>query len=139
MSPNSRTIDETVLITGGGQRIGQSIAIDLATHGWRVLIHCNRSKSEADETARIIKEQGGKASVLCADLLVESELSKLLKAMVEDKSPITCLVNNASIFEEDSAMTRTRKTWDKHMEMNLRVPFISVCFLVFFSLPLIFL
>ena len=41
-------------------------------------------------------------------------------------APVTCLVNNASVFECDSPETATKESWDLHMQVNLRAPFLLV-------------
>ena len=54
----------------------------------------------------------------------ESETQKLIGAATEALGPVTCLVNNASLFERDEALTVTRESWDAHLEINLRAPFV---------------
>ncbi|TIV02980.1 MAG: SDR family NAD(P)-dependent oxidoreductase, partial [Mesorhizobium sp.] len=57
-----------VLVTGGAKRIGKAIVEDLAAHGFAVAIHANRSGAEAEALASRIRNQGGRAAVLVADL-----------------------------------------------------------------------
>ena len=72
----------------------------------------------------MIKETGGRAVALAADLSDEADTSALLDRAAEALGPIGCLVNNASLFEYDDASSATRKSWDAHMSVNLRAPFI---------------
>jgi NAD(P)-dependent dehydrogenase (short-subunit alcohol dehydrogenase family) len=73
----------------------------------------------------------GRAAVsLQADLTVEAETQALLPRAVEALGqPLTVLINNASIFEHDDIATATRASWDRHIESNLRAPFVlTQCF-----------
>jgi len=70
----------------------------------------------------------GKSAVwgaLCADLLDEAQTTALLPAAAAALGgPLTCLVNNASIFEYDTIHDATRTGWDRHLNSNLRAPFV---------------
>jgi len=114
------------LVTGAAHRIGGAIAEDLAGHGWAVAIHCQRSVKQAEALAARIAAAGGRAAVLRADLAVEEEAAALVPRAVEALGPLGLLVNNASVFEDDSATTVTRESWDAHLETNLRAPFVLV-------------
>ena len=114
---------KSVLVTGAAKRIGRGIALNLAKAGWSVAIHCNRSLNEASELVDDITEFGGNAAVVVADLAIEEEAAELVRKTNEAIGPISCLVNNASVFEKDTPETSTRKSWEKHMQVNLRAPF----------------
>ena len=118
------TVSHTALVTGAARRIGRAIALDLARHGWAVAVHYNRSKAEAETVVAEIREEGGTAELLQTDLSVESEAETLVSRAANALGPIGLLVNNAATFEDDSALTATRSSWDKHMEANLRAPFV---------------
>ncbi len=115
---------ETVLITGAGRRIGRAIALDLAKTGWRVAIHYNTSSDDAQSAVSEIISDGGQAIALAANLLDEDVAAGLVDRAAEALGPVTCLINNASVFEEDSPMASSRETWDRHMDVNLRAPFL---------------
>jgi len=112
------------LITGAGQRIGRAIALGLGAAGWAVAVHHNDSSAAASETVSIIEEAGGRAVTLAADLSNEVDTSALLDRAAEALGPVGCLVNNASLFEYDDAASATRESWDAHMSVNLRAPFV---------------
>lgn len=117
--------DKRALVTGGGARLGRAMAIYLGTRGFDVAVHHNSSAEGAHEVADLIGRQGRKASALKADLLDEDEAQGLVPAaMTALNGPITVLVNNASIFEYDNLSSATRESWDRHMESNLRAPFV---------------
>jgi len=118
--------DKTALVTGAAQRIGRDIALDLAADGWAVAIHCHSSRREADDLCDRISSTGGRAAVVQADLADEAAAGSLVGKAVEAFGPLTCLVNNASVFEYDTPVTATRESWDRHMEVNLRAPFVLI-------------
>ncbi len=124
--PEMQTGDtqKTVLITGAAHRIGRAIALDLAAHGFGVALHYLRSRDKAEELVSTIVNQGGRAVALCADLNDEDALATLIPQTREALGPVSVLVNNASVFESDTVENTTRESWDAHMNVNLRAPFV---------------
>ena len=118
-----RTPNKNALITGAGRRIGRAIAMSLAETGWHVGVHFFRSSDVAKELVDEIQSSGGRAVAIGADLGAGGASSRLIKVAEEQLGPLTCLVNNASVFERDTVLTATRATWDQHMDVNLRAPF----------------
>lgn len=112
------------LVTGAGLRLGRAIALEMARCGFDVAIHFNRSETAAEETAAAVREFGRMAITLHAELTHEQEVETLVKRAAKSLGPLGVLVNNASIFEFDSALSANRASWDKHMEANLRAPFV---------------
>ncbi|MEO0487061.1 MAG: SDR family oxidoreductase [Pseudomonadota bacterium] len=113
------------LVTGAGARLGRAMAIYLAGRGYDVAVHYATSADGAAETARLIAVEGQRAVTLQADLLDEAQVAGLMDRAAEALGgPITVLVNNASIFEYDNITTATRDSWDRHVESNLRAPFV---------------
>ncbi|WP_417525099.1 SDR family oxidoreductase [Marinovum sp.] len=113
------------LVTGAGQRLGQAMALCLAERGHDVAVHYASSAEGAEDTVARIEALGRKAVALQADLLDEAATQALLpRAVAALGGPITVLVNNASIFEYDTIRTATRDSWDRHMESNLRAPYV---------------
>lgn len=112
----------TALVTGGARRIGLSIARDLASHGWAVAIHCNRSVEEAERVVEAIRASGGRAAVLRADLTDDRECAALLPDARAALGPVTLLVNNASTFLPDRIGALDSKLWRTQFEVNLHAP-----------------
>jgi NAD(P)-dependent dehydrogenase (short-subunit alcohol dehydrogenase family) len=113
------------LVTGAAARIGRAMALYLADRGYDVAVHYSSSASAAEEVAAAIRAKGRKAALLQADLLDEAATQALFPAAVAALGgPITVLINNASIFEYDSIKSATRTSWDRHIESNLRAPFV---------------
>ncbi len=113
---------KTALVTGGARRIGAAIVEDLAAHGFAVVIHCNRSRDEAAELAARITRSGGRAAVVTADLTETGETEGLLPAAVAALGPIGLLVNNASIFENDSLGDFQPGVWERHFAIHVKAP-----------------
>ena len=113
------------LVTGAGKRLGREMALYLAKRGYDVAVHYASSRKEAEAVVKEITALGRKAVALRADLLIETQVEKLVPMAVQGLGgPLTVLINNASIFEYDTVATVTRKSWDRHMESNLRAPFV---------------
>lgn len=113
------------LVTGAGHRLGREMALYLAGRGYDVAVHYAGSKEGAEETVSRIEGAGGRACALQADLLDDGQTDQLFDTACEALGgDITCLVNNASIFEYDTVGSATRENWDRHMQSNLRAPFI---------------
>lgn len=113
------------LVTGAGTRLGRAMALDLGRRGHDVIVHYNTSKGPAEEVVAEIRAMGRAAHAFGADLLDEAATQGLVPRAVEALGgPITCLVNSASIFEYDSIESATRESWDRHIESNLRAPFV---------------
>ena len=113
------------LVTGAGKRLGREMALYLAGRGYDVAIHYAASRKEAEAVVKEITAMGRRACALRADLLIESQVEKLIPMAQQGLGgPLTVLVNNASIFEYDSIRSATRKSWDRAMESNLRAPFV---------------
>jgi NAD(P)-dependent dehydrogenase (short-subunit alcohol dehydrogenase family) len=113
---------QVALVTGGARRIGRHIVERLAREGYAVAIHCNRSTDEAEGLAGSIRAQGGRAAVVQADLADCDALSDLVTASLRAVGPLTLLVNNASIFEQDQMGSLSQDAWDRHFAVNLRAP-----------------
>jgi NAD(P)-dependent dehydrogenase (short-subunit alcohol dehydrogenase family) len=114
----------TALVTGAGKRLGRAMALYLAGRGHDVAVHYATSRDEAETVAAEIRAMGRKAVALKADLLVEAETEALIPVAAAALGPLTVLVNNASIFEYDRIDTATRQSWDRHIESNLRAPYV---------------
>lgn len=113
------------LVTGAGHRLGRAMAIYLAGRGFDVAVHYASSATGAEETVEAIRNRGQKAIALQADLLNDAATMDLFTQATQALcGPVTCLVNNASIFEYDTIHSATRDSWDRHMGSNLRAPFL---------------
>ncbi len=117
-------VPAAALVTGGSRRLGRALALALAEAGYAVAVHHHRSQSAAAALVSEIERQGGRAVALAADLADEDAVVRLIPEAAAALGPIGVLVNNASIFENDTAATATRESWDAHLAVNLRAPFV---------------
>lgn len=123
----------TVLITGAARRIGRQLALDLADEGWAVAVHYNTSRDGANDVVADIAAKGGRAVAVQGDLAASDVPAKIVAKAAEALGPLTCLVNNASIFEPDEPETFTPESWNLHLDTNLRAPvFLSQAFVAQF-------
>ena len=111
------------LVSGAGRRIGQVLALEAARAGYDVAIHHRASASEAEDTARAVKDLGRRALLVRADLANEDDTRSLI-AQAAPLGPLTLLINNASAFEDDRVGGLSRAVWDRHRETNLRAPIV---------------
>jgi len=114
----------TAMVTGAGKRLGRAMALYLAGRGHDMALHYASSQAEAETLAVEIRAMGRTAQTFQADLLVEAETAALIPAATAALGPLSVLVNNASIFEYDQIKTSTRESWDRHIESNLRAPYV---------------
>ncbi|MFD0986699.1 SDR family oxidoreductase [Methyloligella solikamskensis] len=112
----------TVLVTGAGRRLGQAIARDFASRGWRVAAHHYKSSDGAAELVSEICDLGGEAIAIKADLTQADAPARLFAACADAFGPATCLVNNAAQYEWDTLESMTLETWEDHMTLDLRAP-----------------
>lgn len=121
---------QKALVTGAGKRIGRAMALYLGRRGFDVAVHYATSREAAADAVMQLQALGVKAVALQADLLVEDDIQTLVpRAAKALGGPLTLLVNNASIFEQDTIETGTRDSWDRHIESNLRAPVVlTQCF-----------
>ncbi|MGY8991314.1 MAG: SDR family oxidoreductase [Rhodospirillales bacterium] len=117
---------KSVLITGAAQRIGRAIALALSADGWSVGVHYNSSEQPSNDLVQEIKQQGGKAEALQADLLNEKDLARLITTAESTLGGLGCLINNAAVFEKDSLLDSNQETWNRHFQINLRAPFVLI-------------
>jgi NAD(P)-dependent dehydrogenase (short-subunit alcohol dehydrogenase family) len=110
------------LVTGGAKRVGRAICLALAEAGYAVAIHCNESVLEAEALADSIIEAGGRASVISADLVDPVAVEGVVAAAMAQLGPVTLLVNNASMFANDSVTAIDVPTWNRQFSVNIRAP-----------------
>ena len=111
-----------IIITGAATRIGAAIAKKLSGPNIEIVIHYNKSKSKAEKLKKDLEKKGSKIYLLKADLNKENEVQKILKFSKSKLRYFDCLINNASIFENDKLENFTAKSWGNHLKTNLKAP-----------------
>jgi pteridine reductase len=112
------------LVTGGGRRVGQAIAVALGARGMRVAVHFNQSREGADETVKVIRTAGGEAQAFGADLTDAQAIPALVAEVVAHFGALDSLVNSAAVMERTPFGDVTAEVWDGIMALNLRAPFL---------------
>jgi NAD(P)-dependent dehydrogenase (short-subunit alcohol dehydrogenase family) len=107
-----------IIITGGATRIGAAIAKSLAGYETAIAIHYNKSKRNALKLKKELENLGSEVYLLKADLNNLKQTQALLK--------LNCLINNASLFENDNLYNFTDKSFTKHLNINLKAPAILI-------------
>lgn len=114
---------KVALVTGGAKRIGRAIALALAQRGWDVAVHYGQSATDAEATVHDIKALGRRAAAVQCDLADEAAVKTLVtRAAAALSASISCVVNNASLFDYDSAADFSFARLDAHMHANLAAP-----------------
>lgn len=113
-----------VLVTGAARRIGRALALGFAAKGWDVAVHYGTSGGEAEGVVAEIRALGRRACALKADLAVEEEVAQLVSACTAALGRPRCIVNNASRFVEDTAVTVGYETLLQLMAVNVGAPLV---------------
>ena len=112
------------LVTGGARRLGRAMCLYLAGRGYDVAIHYASSGTEA-EALQPKSAPWAVAPPACRPTCwTRTRWRRLSRTRQRRWAGRSVLVNNASIFEQDSIATATRESWDRHMMSNLRAPFV---------------
>ena len=110
-------MEQVLLVTGGSRGIGAATARLAATRGYAVAVNYTANAAAADEVVRAIREGGGRAMAVRADVAQEAEVVAMFEAVDRDLGPLTALVNNAGVVDvaarlEDMDFKRLRRMFD---------------------------
>ena len=111
----------SALVTGGTSGIGREIALQLAQRGAEVVIH-GRSAERGAKVVRDIENSGGKARFVAADLTIADDVRRL----AAEAGPVDILINNAGIYKFGGTLDVDDATFDEHVNVNLRAPYILI-------------
>ena len=111
-----------IIITGGATRMGAAIARKLSGPNKEILIHYNKSKLKAEKLKKELSNKGTKVYLVKGDLSKETDIKKIIKFAKSKLKYFDCLVNNASLFENDKLENFSLDSWSKHLRTNLRAP-----------------
>ena len=115
-----------IIITGGATRIGAAIAESLANYGTKISIHYNKSKKHALKLKSKLEYLGSEVHLLRAVLNNFRQTQNLLKIANKKMKGVDCLINNASVFENDNLQNFSEKSFIKHININLKAPAILI-------------
>ena len=111
-----------IIITGGATRIGAAIAKKLSGSNKEIVIHFNKSKKKAESLRKKLQNYGTKVYLVKGDLSKEKDINKIIKFAKSKLKYFDCLINNASLFENDKLENFKTDSWEKHISTNLRAP-----------------
>ena len=112
------------LVTGGAKRIGRAIALALAHRRADIAISYQHSRADAQRTVAELTGLGVRAVAIRADLSRARDAERLITAVHRCFGRLDVLVNNAAIFERTPFSTLTEAGWDRHLDANLKGPFL---------------
>ncbi|HMJ15724.1 MAG TPA: SDR family oxidoreductase [Polyangiaceae bacterium] len=115
---------KAALVTGGGKRLGRAIALALGASGVRVAVHHHASSSGAEETCTLIRQAGGEAFALAADLLDRDQTRSLVDGASERLGGLDLLVGNAGNFERIAVEALNDATYDRALRLNLDANYV---------------
>lgn len=107
------------LVTGGSAGIGRAVAIDLAAKGATVVINYNHSREGAEETLNTIREAGGKAAIVKADVSDPDEVDAMFAKIKKHFKKLDILVNNSGVTRDGYLMMMSREAFDTVIKTNL--------------------
>ena len=102
--------------------MGAAIARKLSGPNKEILIHYNKSKLKAEKLKKELSNNGTKVYLVKGDLSKETDIKKIIKFAKSKLKFFDCLVNNASLFENDKLENFSLDSWSKHLRTNLRAP-----------------
>ena len=111
-----------IIITGGATRIGAAIAKSLAGYEVDITIHYNKSKNLANKLKKELEDLGSNVYLIKADLNNSYQVLRLIRDAFNKMRGLDCLINNASVFENDNLTNFNDKSFSKHMNVNLKAP-----------------
>ena len=111
-----------IIITGAATRMGAAIAKKLSGPGVEMVIHYKNSKKEAEKLQKKLLKNKTKVYLVKGNLAKEQDLKKIIKFSKSKLKYFDCLINNASLFENDSLKSFSSKSWNQHLDINLKAP-----------------
>lgn len=124
MSESTEKITRAALVTGAGRGIGRAIAVELARHGYHILVDYAGNASAAEETVALCQAEGVDAFAVQADVSDEEAVKGLVKSALERFDRIDVLINNAGITRDNLMLRMSAEDFDLVIEKNLRGAFL---------------
>ena len=93
-------MSKLVLITGGSRGIGAATALLAARQGYAVAVNYSANSLAADEVVRQIRQSGGQAMAVQADVALEAQVITMFEKIDAKFGPISALVNNAGVVDQ---------------------------------------
>jgi len=117
-------LSKVALVTGASRGIGAAIAKRLATDGFRVVVNYAGSTDKAEAVVREIKEAGGEALAIQANVAEADAVKQLIKQTIDTFGQLDCVVNNAGITRDGLLMRMKEADFDAVIDTNLKGAFL---------------
>lgn len=115
----------TVLVTGGARRLGREICLQFARAGWDVALHYRHSADDAAALQRELAQLGRRCFLMAAELGEPDAAERILGDCEQQAgAPPDCIVNNASLFQADDALSATPEHLHTHWSINTVTPLL---------------
>ena len=118
-----RLANKVAVVTGGSRGIGRGIALKLASEGARVVVNYRTNSAAAEGVVALVREQGGEAIAVQADVSQVAEAQRLIKTAIETYGRLDILVNNAGTTRDMLIMLMKESDWDLVINTNLKSAF----------------
>lgn len=115
-----KLVGKVALVTGASRGIGQQIAVELARHGAKVVVNYASNSGKAEEVVAGIKQNGGEAIAVRADVSKVAEVESLFQETLEAYGQIDIVVNNAGIMITKPIAAVTEEEFDKQFAINVK-------------------
>jgi 3-oxoacyl-[acyl-carrier protein] reductase len=115
---------KVALVTGASRGIGRAAAVALAKIGAAVAVNCKTRGEEAEAVCAQIKDLGGRAISVPADVSIAADVNRMVKQVEQQLGPATILVNNAGITRPQPIVEITEQDWDEVLAVNLKSVFL---------------
>ncbi|AHA30136.1 MULTISPECIES: 3-oxoacyl-[acyl-carrier-protein] reductase [unclassified Exiguobacterium] len=117
-------MSKVALVTGASRGIGAAIAKRLATDGFRVVVNYAGSTDKAEAVVREIKEAGGEAFAIQANVAEADAVKQMIKQTIDTFGQLDCVVNNAGITRDGLLMRMKEADFDAVIDTNLKGAFL---------------
>ncbi|SDM92072.1 glucose 1-dehydrogenase [Sediminibacillus halophilus] len=116
---------KTAIVTGSSKGIGQGIAVRFGREKMNVVVDYHTDPNGAEETVRLIKEHGGNAMAVEADVSREEGMRQLIDAAIQRFGAIQVMVNNAGFSNGCPSHELSLQDWRRVLEVNLTGAFLG--------------
>ena len=121
----ARLAGKVAIVTGSASGIGRATARRFAAEGARVVVVTDKRVQLGEETASRIREAGGEASFVQADVAVKADVQRMVRHAVDTYGRLDILVNNAAWSNPQPAATMDEEVWDRTIDVCLKAAFLG--------------